>query len=74
MTPAALESGVLNLDPVYDDADAFYAALVEAADDVGDDAALEFLARLALILSNQIGREDVLKEAIAAAKADVLGA
>ena len=63
----------LNFEPAYENGDAFYAALVEAIEAVGDDRAPEFLARLTLILSNQIGREDVLREAIELAKAGVTG-
>lgn len=73
MTSPTKRASTLNFDPAYDDGDAFYAALVEAVDAVGDDAAPQFLARLALILSNQIGREDVLAAAIAAAKEDISG-
>ncbi|WP_411818636.1 DUF2783 domain-containing protein [Hyphococcus sp. DH-69] len=65
-------SGVVKFEPAYENADAFYAALVEAVDAVGDEAAPQFLARLALILSNQIGAEDVLHEAIRTAKEELL--
>lgn len=64
------DPALLNFVSAYEDGDAFYAALVDAIDSVGDEAAPQFLARLTLILSNQIGRKDVLLAAIAAAKAD----
>ncbi|MEZ5894045.1 MAG: DUF2783 domain-containing protein [Parvularculaceae bacterium] len=64
------DPALLNFASAYEDGDAFYAALVDAIDSVGDEAAPQFLARLTLILSNQIGRKDVLLAAIAAAKVD----
>ncbi len=71
MSRRVQKTDILNIEPAYDNGDAFYAALIEAVDAVGDDAAPAFLARLTLILSNQIGRVEVLKEAIAAARADI---
>ncbi len=72
MNGPSRNTATINFEPAYENGDAFYAALVEAIDVVGDDRALEFLARLTLILSNQIGREDVLREAIELSKADIL--
>lgn len=49
----------------FEDADAFYAALAEALDAAGDEErAMKFLSRLVLLLANEIGRQDVLREAI----------
>jgi|GEM_PF-4070253 len=57
----------LNFGSAFEDGDAFYAALVDAIDAAGDDRAPQFLARLVLILANQIGHEDLLEAAIEAA-------
>ena len=71
MTNASQKKSVLNIEPAYEDADSFYAALVESVDAIGDELAPQFLARLALILSNQVGSQDILLEAIEAARADL---
>ena len=49
--------------------DAAYVALVEARRGLSEEQAAAFDTRLALILANHIGDLDVLKEAIALAKA-----
>ncbi|NOX93643.1 MAG: DUF2783 domain-containing protein [Alphaproteobacteria bacterium] len=64
-------NGALRFDPAFEDGDAFYAALVDAIDAAGDECAPQFLSRLVLVLANQIGREDVLAEAIKMALEDV---
>lgn len=51
------------------DQDAAYVALVEARRGLDEQAAAALDTRLALILANHIGDIDVLKEAIALAKA-----
>ncbi|MGH8287379.1 MAG: DUF2783 domain-containing protein [Steroidobacteraceae bacterium] len=51
------------------DPDACYAALVEAIDSVGDERATLYLAALVLILANEIGDQEVVIEAIDAARA-----
>jgi hypothetical protein len=59
----------LRLDPTFDDADGFYAALVAAIDRAPSEGeALRFLARLSLILANQVGSGEVLASAIAMAE------
>lgn len=55
----------------FTDPDAFYAALIDAIDTLGDDQAREFLAALALILANEIADRDVLSRAIEAAQSTV---
>jgi Protein of unknown function (DUF2783) len=65
-------TGPLQFDPAFEDGDAFYAALVDAIDEAGDEAAPQFLSRLVLVLANQIGREDVLAAAIKMALGDIL--
>jgi hypothetical protein len=62
----------LLLDPNLDDADAFYAALIDAHRDLDAAASADLNARLILLLANQIGRRDVLLEAIALARSSVL--
>jgi Protein of unknown function (DUF2783) len=53
----------------FADPDAAYLALVEARRSLTDAAAAELDTRLVLILANHIGDIDVLREAIALAKA-----
>jgi hypothetical protein len=53
----------------FADPDAAYVALVEARRGLSDEAAADLDTRLVLILANHIGDLDVLKEAIALAKA-----
>ena len=53
----------------FADPDAAFVALVEARRGLTEEAAAALDARLALILANHIGDLDVLKEAIALAKA-----
>jgi hypothetical protein len=44
----------------FEDADAFYAALVKKLEAAGDEDAVAFLCRLTLILANEIGRQETL--------------
>jgi len=53
----------------FADPDAAYLALVQARRNVSDGDAAKLDARLVLILANHIGDLDVLREAIALAKA-----
>lgn len=53
----------------FTDPDAAYVALVEARRGLSAEAAAALDTRLALILANHIGDLDVLREAIALAKA-----
>lgn len=53
----------------FSDPDAAYRALVEARRNLSDAEAAELDARLVLILANHVGDVDVLREAIALAKA-----
>ncbi|RZL31416.1 MAG: DUF2783 domain-containing protein [Rubrivivax sp.] len=48
--------------------DAFYAELIAAQAGLADDAAVDWLARLALILCNHIGDREVLRQAFALAR------
>lgn len=54
----------LNLDANFTDADAFYAALTDIHRDVAAEVSEKMNARLILILANQIGDIDILKEAL----------
>lgn len=58
----------LILTPNIESPDAFYEALTEAQRDLSEDQANDMNARLVLILANQVGRLDRLKEAIALAR------
>ena len=53
----------------FPDPDAAYLALVEARRNLSDAAAAELDTRLVLILANHIGDLDLLRQAIALAKA-----
>ncbi|MCW2306403.1 DUF2783 domain-containing protein [Rhodobium gokarnense] len=55
---------MLNLKPNIADPDGFYETLINAQRDLTDDAVDRMNARLILILSNHIGDNDVLAEAI----------
>jgi len=56
--------------PNLDVPDDFYAALIAAHDGLDADASRAFDARLVLLLANHIGSLDVLREALAVARAD----
>jgi hypothetical protein len=58
----------LTLDPNLEAPDEFYAALIAAHDGLDAAASQALNARLILILANQIGRQDVLAEALQAAR------
>ena len=53
----------------FPDPDAAYVVLIEARRGLSEDAAAALDAKLVLILANHIGDLDVLKEAVALAKA-----
>ncbi len=57
----------LTLTPNIENPDAFYEALTDAQRDMSEDQANDMNARLVLILANQIGSLEDLKEAIALA-------
>ena len=61
--------GKLRSDSALADPDAFYAALIAAHDGLNDEQCATLDARLILLLANQIGDLDVLREALAAARA-----
>ncbi|HEY7903342.1 MAG TPA: DUF2783 domain-containing protein [Casimicrobiaceae bacterium] len=55
-------------------ADALYAMLVDAHRDLTDAQSERVNVRLVLLLANHIGDEDVIAEAIRAARAEIAGA
>lgn len=57
----------LNLDPNFDNADDFYAALLAAHEGLSEDEMHAFNARLILTLANHIGDQAILQEALDAA-------
>lgn len=61
---------MLNRDPNIPDPDGFYEALIHAHDGLTDEESAAFNARLILILANQVGDAETLKQAIAAAMPD----
>ncbi|NML18617.1 DUF2783 domain-containing protein [Azohydromonas caseinilytica] len=56
-------------EPNLDAPDDFYEALIDTHRDLGAEASHALNARLVLLLANHIGRLDVLKEALALARA-----
>ncbi len=55
--------------PNLESPDDFYEALIAAHDGLAADASHALNARLVLLLANHVGRLDVLREALAAARA-----
>jgi hypothetical protein len=60
----------LDTDSRFPDPDLAYRALIEAHRGLSDEESAELNSRLVLILANQIGDIEVLRQAIALAKAD----
>ncbi len=58
----------LNTEPNLEAPDDFYEALLDAHQGLSDEQSHDLNARLVLLLANQIGRLEVLKEALAAAR------
>ena len=58
-------------DPHLESPDDFYEALIAAHDGLDDAQSHALNARLVLLLANHVGTLDVLREALAAARADV---
>lgn len=56
-------------EPNLDAPDDFYEALIEAHRDLSPEASHALNARLILLLANHVGRLDVLKKALALARA-----
>jgi Protein of unknown function (DUF2783) len=61
----------LNVNPNFDDADAFYAALIDAHRGLDDARSAALNARLILLLANHVGTQGVLLDALAKARASV---
>jgi hypothetical protein len=57
--------------PNIPDGDGFYEALLAASEGLGDRESEAFLLRLVLLLANQVGEQQALLDAIAAARAMV---
>ncbi|MCI1191224.1 DUF2783 domain-containing protein [Calidifontimicrobium sp. SYSU G02091] len=62
---------MLITDPNLDAPDDFYEALIEAHQGLSTAQSHELNAKLVLLLANHVGRLDVLREALAAARASV---
>ncbi len=62
---------MLITDPNLDAPDDFYEALIEAHQGLTTPQSHELNAKLVLLLANHVGRLDVLREALAAARASV---
>jgi Protein of unknown function (DUF2783) len=73
--PATTEDEIamttLNVDPNFDDADAFYAALIDVHRGLDETRSTALNARLILLLANHIGTQSVLLDALAKARASV---
>ena len=63
---------MLVTEPNFDDADGFYEALIDAHRDLDAAQSQALNARLVLLLANHVGRDAVLREALAAARANTL--
>jgi hypothetical protein len=61
----------LNVEPNFDDADAFYAALIDAHRGLSDEQSTALNARLVLLLANHIGADSVLRDALGKARQSV---
>ena len=61
-------SDSLNIEPAIDRPDDFYEALIEAHRGLSDADSMALNCRLILVLANQVGRTDVLLQAIAACR------
>lgn len=61
----------LNTDPNLEAPDDFYEALIDAHQGLSAAQSHELNAKLVLLLANQVGRLDVLREALAAARESV---
>lgn len=61
----------LNLQPNIEQPDTFYEFLTDAQRELSDEDANNMNARLVLILANQVGNLDDLKQAIELAKPEV---
>jgi Protein of unknown function (DUF2783) len=62
----------LLIDPNLEDADGFYAALIDAHRDLSEHESGILNARLVLLLANHIGRRAALIEALARARRSVM--
>jgi hypothetical protein len=62
----------LRTDTTFIDPDAFYQALIAAHDGLNEEQSAELNARLILLLANHVGDLDVIREALAAARAGVV--
>jgi hypothetical protein len=65
-SPVALPDPVI---PSLADPDGFYEALLDAHSGLSHDESVAYNARLVLILAHQIGRQEVLMQSLALAKA-----
>jgi hypothetical protein len=59
-----MTSGTLNLEPNFDDADAFFAALTDLFSESSASANERINARLVLLLANHVGTHSVLMQAL----------
>lgn len=64
----------MRTDPNIPDADGFYEAIIAANEGLSDGESEAFLLRFALLLANQIGDQQVVLEAIDAARHMITGA
>ncbi|HYN62118.1 MAG TPA: DUF2783 domain-containing protein [Rubrivivax sp.] len=62
----------LNRNPNIPDPDGFYQELIESQRELSDEQADMLTTKLVLILANHVGEREVLREAIALARANTL--
>ena len=65
--------GALDTSPRLESPDDFYEALIDAHRELSVEQSHALNARLILLLANQVGRTDVLRAALEAARSSILG-
>lgn len=66
------ESDGVRVDANFEDADAFYAALIDAHRGMSDEESQVMNARLVLLLANHVGTRAVLEDALKRARDSVI--
>ena len=67
------ENPTLHREPRIADPDGFYEELIASQQGLSDEQADLMLAKLVLILANQIGEREILRQALALARSNTLG-
>lgn len=70
MTTTLRRDQMLRRDLGFSDADAIYEMLIDAISDLEDEAAMQVMAKMILLLTNHVGDAAIIRDVIAAATAD----